>query len=184
MAHFLANEIPPDTPSFPGKMIDLSDIENRESEIGMKDPNVRNHHFIGVGVNPQETFDRKMEPLGTSSPEKQDGSPDYLTVDEQDCSSDSIATSEVNRRQESKSVDGDTPGAPDPEGARGARGGEMGQSGQRPVRQPLLRAIHLELSQLAAEADGVSEKVKVMSPTFFHQVTTTVHPLAVADGLA
>ena len=30
-----------------------------------------------------------------------------------------------------------------------------------PMRQRLLRAIHQELSVLAAEADGVSEKVKV-----------------------
>lgn len=30
-----------------------------------------------------------------------------------------------------------------------------------PMRQRLLRAIHQELSALAAEADGVSEKVKV-----------------------
>ncbi len=30
-----------------------------------------------------------------------------------------------------------------------------------PIRQRLLRAIHQELSALAAEADGVSEKVKV-----------------------
>lgn len=29
------------------------------------------------------------------------------------------------------------------------------------IRQPLLRTIYQELSQLAAEADGVSEKVKV-----------------------
>lgn len=30
-----------------------------------------------------------------------------------------------------------------------------------PIRQRLLRSIHHELSLLAAEADGVSEKVKV-----------------------
>lgn len=108
-----------------------------------------------------------MESLETSSPDRQDSSPDFLTVDEQDFSSDSVATSDVNRQQESKSVDGDTPGEPDPEGVRGVQGGEIGQSGQRPVWQPLLRVIHLELSQLAAEADGVSEKVKVMSQTSF-----------------
>lgn len=32
------------------------------------------------------------------------------------------------------------------------------------IRQPLLRTIYQELSQLVAEADGVSEKVKVPTP--------------------
>lgn len=37
-----------------------------------------------------------------------------------------------------------------------------GNNGTTPgVRQPLLRTIYQELSQLAVEADGVSEKVKV-----------------------
>lgn len=47
-------------------------------------------------------------------------------------------------------------------GQQGGGGSEGGGEGTKtPMRQRLLRAIHQELSVLAAEADGVSEKVKV-----------------------
>lgn len=53
---------------------------------------------------------------------------------------------------------------------------DSGQAGQQTaparIRQPLLQAIHQELSLLAAEADGVSEKVKVLP--IFLKVDTPV----------
>lgn len=46
-------------------------------------------------------------------------------------------------------------------GSEGGGGEGGGEGTKTPMRQRLLRAIHQELSVLAAEADGVSEKVKV-----------------------
>lgn len=47
------------------------------------------------------------------------------------------------------------------QGGGGGRGEGAEAKAPPPMRQRLLRAIHQELSVLAVEADGVSEKVKV-----------------------
>lgn len=60
----------------------------------------------------------------------------------------------------SLSFDGDSNSSLRGSGSRGGGGERVGRPAPR-IGQPLLRAIYQELSQLAAEADGVSEKVKV-----------------------
>lgn len=80
-----------------------------------------------------------MDPLETWGQEDASLAFDLLNADDPTWTS--------RRRPKSKSLDSDTLSAD--------------QSTPAPVRQPLLRAIHHELSLLAAEADGVSEKVKV-----------------------
>lgn len=72
---------------------------------------------------------------------------DLLNADDPS-GSDCPLTSRSRRRPVSKSCDSDTLAASQ-------------RTSLPPIRQRLLRSIHHELSLLAAEADGVSEKVKV-----------------------
>lgn len=71
---------------------------------------------------------------------------DLLNADDPSAS-DCPLTPRSRRRPISKSFDSDTL--------------EVQRASLPPIRQRLLRSIHHELSLLAAEADGVSEKVKV-----------------------
>ena len=71
---------------------------------------------------------------------------DLLNADDP-CGSDCPLTPRSRMRPVSKSFDSDTLAAQ--------------RASLPPIRQRLLRSIHHELSLLAAEADGVSEKVKV-----------------------
>lgn len=99
-----------------------------------------------IGTSSQDS----MEALGTPEPSNDSSLAfDLLNAD----GSDSDRTPRLRRRPISKSFDSDHLDQ------RAERGAVKLRSNI--IRQPLLRAIHHELSLLAAEADGVSEKVKV-----------------------
>ena len=91
-----------------------------------------------------------METVVQSNPEDSCLAFDLLNADDPSGSEGPLTSSSRSKRGRppSKSFDSDTSLAAQ-------------QTSLPPIRQRLLRSIHHELSLLAAEADGVSEKVKV-----------------------
>lgn len=87
---------------------------------------------------------------------------DLLNADDPSATSSDGVTPRSHRRGVSHSFDESSSGnnRREPWGLVRTRSGSNNSIG-RAVRQPLLKTIYQELSQLAAEADGVSEKVKV-----------------------
>lgn len=93
---------------------------------------------------------------------------DLLDADNNNSSGDGITPRLLHRRGLSRSFDEDSSySVSGRDWGRLLRSGSSSSNNGRDngrrgvVRQPLLKSIYQELSQLAVEADGVSEKVKV-----------------------